>query len=317
MPIYAFGITCLLYSLFFNLSGIGGIVKCLLLAWAISALVQMIVKKAYHMAEAMNIEPQHFHWYAAFHDTAHHPHVHIVMYSDNPKQGHLSTKGIDKMKTFFATDIFKEVLTDVYQQKEEVKKQLKSEISECLTQLKFVQESPVIHEQMMKLRESLKEHTGRKSYAYLSKELKTEVDQIMMEFEKIPEVQELLNKWKQLRVQQYEIYSDSKEPDFSIVHDKTFRPLKNMIIAFAANSDTIQSEIIKMQLSGAKSKEMNQNDEPLLTTTGFLIRSLSKIIQKSTKTHLSSVQSDKMQRIKEKQLKMALGQNEKDTQQFS
>ena len=44
-PIYAVGIVFLLYSLFFELSGLGGLIKCALLAWAVSALVKSIVKK--------------------------------------------------------------------------------------------------------------------------------------------------------------------------------------------------------------------------------------------------------------------------------
>jgi len=41
-PIYAFGAVWLLYSLFFKLSGLGALIKCALLAWAISALVKSI-----------------------------------------------------------------------------------------------------------------------------------------------------------------------------------------------------------------------------------------------------------------------------------
>ena len=44
-PIYAVGVVFLLYSVFFNLSGFGGLVRCILLAWAVSALVKSIVKK--------------------------------------------------------------------------------------------------------------------------------------------------------------------------------------------------------------------------------------------------------------------------------
>lgn len=44
-PIYAVGIVFLLYSLFFELSGLGGLIKCALLAWAVSALVKSIMKK--------------------------------------------------------------------------------------------------------------------------------------------------------------------------------------------------------------------------------------------------------------------------------
>lgn len=43
-PIYAIGIVFLLYSVFFKMSGFG-LVKCVLLAWAVSALVKSIVKK--------------------------------------------------------------------------------------------------------------------------------------------------------------------------------------------------------------------------------------------------------------------------------
>ncbi|MBP3399812.1 MAG: hypothetical protein J6K75_08645, partial [Erysipelotrichaceae bacterium] len=282
----------------------------------------LLRKNHFKMAEAMKIQPQNFHWYAAFHDTAHHPHVHIVMYSDDPKQGYLSPKGIDSMKSFFATDIFKELLSDVYRQKEEVKQQLKAEITDCLTQLNFVQENPVINGMMQDLRVLLKAHSGKKYYGYLSKELKNEVDNIMMEIEKIPEVEHLLQKWKQLRLQQYEIYSDSKESDFSFVHDKTFRPLKNMIIAIVSSSENelkmIDNELIKMQLSGKKPQEVHHDERDAFVwmTTGSLIRYLSKIIQKSTNIKINHVQSDKMQRIKEKYLKLALGQNENDTQQF-
>ena len=44
-PIYAFGAVWLIYSIFFNLSGFGGIIKCALLAWLISLLVKSIGKE--------------------------------------------------------------------------------------------------------------------------------------------------------------------------------------------------------------------------------------------------------------------------------
>ena len=42
-PIYAFGMVWLLYSLFFRLSGLGALIKCALLAWAVSALLKSIL----------------------------------------------------------------------------------------------------------------------------------------------------------------------------------------------------------------------------------------------------------------------------------
>lgn len=44
-PVYAFGLVWLVYSVFFNLSGFGSLIKCALLAWAVYMLVKTIVKK--------------------------------------------------------------------------------------------------------------------------------------------------------------------------------------------------------------------------------------------------------------------------------
>ena len=44
-PIYAFGLVWLFYSIFFDLSGLGSLIKCVLLAWAVYMLVKTIMKK--------------------------------------------------------------------------------------------------------------------------------------------------------------------------------------------------------------------------------------------------------------------------------
>ena len=36
------------------------------------------------IAAAMNIQPNHFRWYAAFHDKGKHPHVHMMAWSTAP-----------------------------------------------------------------------------------------------------------------------------------------------------------------------------------------------------------------------------------------
>ena len=40
-------------------------------------------------AEAMQIPPEHLHWYAAFHDEDEHPHIHMMLWSDDSKYGFL------------------------------------------------------------------------------------------------------------------------------------------------------------------------------------------------------------------------------------
>lgn len=47
------------------------------------------------LATAMKIPPSNFRWCAAFHDEKHHPHIHMMVWSADPKQGFLTEKGIE------------------------------------------------------------------------------------------------------------------------------------------------------------------------------------------------------------------------------
>lgn len=58
------------------------------------------------LSENLRIPMNHLRWYAAFHNEGHHPHVHLIAYSTVPGEGHLSTKGVEKMRSEFARDIF-------------------------------------------------------------------------------------------------------------------------------------------------------------------------------------------------------------------
>ena len=43
-------------------------------------------------AEAMQIPPEHLRWYAAFHDEGEHPHIHMMLWSDDSKYGFLRAR---------------------------------------------------------------------------------------------------------------------------------------------------------------------------------------------------------------------------------
>ena len=46
------------------------------------------------LAKQMNIKPENFRWYAAFHDKDHHPHAHVMAWSSKPGEAWLSEKGM-------------------------------------------------------------------------------------------------------------------------------------------------------------------------------------------------------------------------------
>ena len=46
----------------------------------------LLSSKAMELAENLKIHPDHLKWYAAFHNESHHPHVHMVCYSTDPRE---------------------------------------------------------------------------------------------------------------------------------------------------------------------------------------------------------------------------------------
>ena len=72
------------------------------------------------LATAMKIPPSNFRWCAAFHDEKHHPHIHMMVWSADPKQGFLTEKGIEKCAPQLSNEVFRDELLSLYQQKRSV-----------------------------------------------------------------------------------------------------------------------------------------------------------------------------------------------------
>ena len=54
------------------------------------------------------------------------PHIHLLVYSTNPKQGFLTAKGIDQIRSAFANDIFHDDLQSIYQEQTLSRDELKA-----------------------------------------------------------------------------------------------------------------------------------------------------------------------------------------------
>ena len=66
------------------------------------------------ISKAQNIPLANMKWYAAFHDTTHHPHIHLIVYSSDPRQGYLTKEGMAAIRSAFANDIFHEDMKSIY-----------------------------------------------------------------------------------------------------------------------------------------------------------------------------------------------------------
>lgn len=201
---------------------------------------RLLLSKQAEIAEAMKIAPEHLHWYAAFHDEVHHPHVHMMLWSDKPRQGYLSENGVKAMRSALTNEIFKQDMQQLYVQKDLSYKELTTQAQETMRGLvekiqSQVCDSPVIEQKMQELVLALGTAKGKKQYGYLTKEIKEIVDSIVDELEKQPEVAAGYEAWNKVRDEMEGYYKDKPREHLPLSQQKEFRAIKNMVIREAEN----------------------------------------------------------------------------------
>ena len=196
---------------------------------------KLLLSHQTELAQAMKISPSSFRWCAAFHAEKHHPHIHMMVWSADPKQGYLTEKGIEKMRSQLSNDIFRDELLSLYQQKDLSYQQVRDAAMDAMGRLIREMETglchnPVIAEQMETLAEMLEDHRGKKVYGYLKKQVKAQVDAIVDELAKVPEVAECYEQWNQLRDELERYYKDAPREHLLLSQQKEFKAIKNMVI---------------------------------------------------------------------------------------
>ena len=192
------------------------------------------------IAGAMNIPPDQLRWCAAFHDEGGHPHVHAMVWSADPKRGHLTREGINAIRSKLTNDIFQDELYSLYLEKDISYKDLIAMTRQTMRELtKKMQtefcDSSEIGAKMLTLSQSLETAKGKKIYGYLKKSTKAQVDNIVDELAKIPEVAECYAAWNKLRDELDIYYKDTPRQHLPLSQQKEFRAIKNLVIQEAEN----------------------------------------------------------------------------------
>lgn len=195
---------------------------------------------AIDIAESLKIKPENFRWYAAFHNEGHHPHVHMVCYSTDPKEGYLTKKGIEKMKSGFVKNIFGQELKEIYIEQSKRRDELKQESREVLLQLISEMKNDSfrnnkVENLFIEFAERLKFSKGKKQYGYLQPKLKAMVDGIVDELAKDGKVSTAYNLWYEMRNEVLNSYMDNLPEPLPLSQQKEFKSIKNMIIKEADN----------------------------------------------------------------------------------
>ena len=204
------------------------------------------------ISEAQRIPLCNLKWYAAFHDTTHHPHIHLLVYSTNAKQGFLTNQGIDKIRSVFANDIFYDDLQSIYQEQTVRRDELKAESKKYVENLlKEITEGDFENAELEKLIKTLKTQLknckGKKVYGYLPPNVKETVDKVFKELSKDKSIQSLYEKWCELERQKYKTYTQKEKEFPPLYENKVFHSVRNSIIGQVLNMDSLIGSVDYIQ----------------------------------------------------------------------
>ena len=192
------------------------------------------------IAEQLHIPQGNLRWYAAFHNEKHHPHVHLMVWSEDEKEGYLSEKGIEKLRSSFAKSIFAQDWCNTYDSYTKARNTLRQESRERMREIiesinAGTYENQTIENLLLQLARQLSATTGKKQYGYLKPELKRLVDAIVTEFAKDPRIAELYDLWYDQKESGIRFYQDEMPERVPLVDNSEFRTIKNMILQEAEN----------------------------------------------------------------------------------
>ncbi len=269
---------------------------------------ELVRGKSVEIAKAMGIPLDHFVWYGAFHNEGHHPHIHLMCYSKNPKEGYLGSKNLMKLKSSFANEIFHDELYHIYEQKDEVRETLKKYFDDKLKKAMAMEHvaNPKAEMLLWQLSRNLQTTKHKKVYGRLDKENKVLVDEIVREISKDEKINQAYESWLGLKDDILSTYQNQMRARRTLAEEPKFRNIKNMVLKSALKLSEMDD------IREAKNKaSQTSNFERTQVYTSFLqlMKNISNMIQEDydrQKKHIPAMDKKLMHKIMEK--KEAQGQ---------
>ena len=201
---------------------------------------ELVCRNTIELAAAHKIDLDNLQWYAAFHNTAHHPHIHLLVYAKDAKQGWLSKKGIDELRSAFGNDIFRNEQHKLFVMETELRDRLREEARERIRKLVEELENAYapdadLLDLFQKLIDQLGTYKGRRQYGYFPPEMKETVDAIVRKLAEDDRIAKLYDEWIAVNKEKLSLYHEKETPPVALEDNKEFRSIKNEIIKCAAD----------------------------------------------------------------------------------
>ena len=302
---------------------------------------KLLVSQQNKFAEAFHVPVSALHWYAAYHDADTHPHIHMMIWTD--QETVLKRDAVVKLRSVMTNSIFQAELENLYIRKDaaykDVTEAARSVMHDLVDCMESVSEPPAsIQEKLLELSLELRTVSGKKQYAYLKKPLKEMVDSIVDELEKLPEVAAYYSVWNGLRDTLEGYYKNRPRQHNPLSQQKEFRTIKNAIIQEAerlrqqmeqelsqeepstekTSADTSTNPTLADEnTSSAASHDAQLPSEYLLNSTIRLFHQMGQIFRDnaSPPSNPMGIRVDSKRRKKLMQKRLAMGHKQDDHEQ--
>ena len=292
----------------------------------------LLRSKQADFAEAMQIPPSQLRWYAAFHDEGEHPHIHMMLWSDDPKYGFLRKDKLLHLQSILTNMIYADELKAVYVQKDiaykDVTEAARETMRRIVDRLESVENPPeAIQQKLLELALEMRTVTGKKQYGYLKKPLKDMVDSIVDELENLPEVAAYYSVWNGLRDTLEGYYKNRPRQHNPLSQQKEFRASKNAIIQEAerlrcqleeSSAQTSANPLLTDEhISSITSQFARLPSEYLLNSTIRLFHQMVQIFRENAvpPSNPMGIRVDSKRRKKLIQKRLAMGHKQDDHEQ--
>ena len=221
---------------------------------------KLLVSQQNKFAEAFHVPVSALHWYAAYHDADTHPHIHMMVWTD--QETVLKRDAVVKLRSAMTNSIFQAELENLYIRKDiaykDVTEAAREVMHNLVDRMESVSEPPAsIQEKLLELALELRTVSGKKQYGYLRKPLKDKVDEIVDELEKLPEVAAYYAAWNGLRDTLEGYYKSTPRQHNPLSQQKEFRAIKNAIIQEA---ERLRQQMEQTQTTSEQ--KSSQDEEP-------------------------------------------------------
>ena len=246
---------------------------------------KLLVSQQNKFAEAFHIPASALHWYAAYHDADTHPHIHMMIWTD--QETVLKRDAVVKLRSAMTNSIFQAELENLYIRKDiaykDVTEAAREVMHDLVDRMESVSEPPAsIQEKLLELALELRTVSGKKQYAYLKKPLKDMVDSIVDELEKLPEVAAYYAVWNGVRDTLEGYYKNRPRQHNPLSQQKEFRAIKNASIQEA---ERLREQMEQTQT--AAEQKSSQDEEPSAEKTSSDTSTNPTLVSENTSSETS------------------------------